>query len=62
MTQEELILFGERLRNRRDTLGFTQEYVAEKADITPRFYQMIERGEKGMQCASKQIRGRNQNH
>ena len=34
MTHEELLLFGERLRNRRDVLG--------------RFYQMIERGEKGV--------------
>lgn len=48
MTHEEQLLFGERLRNRRDTLGFTQENVAEKLNITPRFYQMIERGEKGV--------------
>lgn len=46
MTHEELLLFGERLRNRRCALGFTQEYIAGEADISLRFYQMIERGEK----------------
>ena len=46
MTHEELLLFGERLRNRRNLLSFTQEYVAEKIGISLRFYQMIERGEK----------------
>ena len=48
MTHEEQLLFGERLRNRRSTLGLTQEYMAEKASITLRFYQMIERGEKSV--------------
>ena len=46
MTHEELLLFGERLRNRRNVLGFTQEFVSDKAGITLRFYQMLERGEK----------------
>lgn len=48
MTHEELLLFGERIRNKRNALHFTQEYVAEKADITLRFYQMLERGEKSL--------------
>ncbi len=48
MTHEELLLFGERLRNRRNLLGFTQELVSEKAGITLRFYQMLERGEKSL--------------
>lgn len=48
MTHEEQLLFGERLRNRRDMLSFTQEHVAGEIDITLRFYQMIERGEKGV--------------
>ena len=48
MTHEELLLFGERLRNRRNQLAFTQEYVAEKIGISLRFYQMIERGEKSV--------------
>ena len=41
MTHEELLLFGERLRNRRNVLGFTQEFVSDKAGITLRFYQML---------------------
>ena len=48
MTHEELLLFGEHLRNRRNLLSFTQEYVAEKIGISLRFYQMIERGEKSV--------------
>ena len=48
MTHEELLLFGERLRNRRSVLGYTQEFVSDKAGITLRFYQMLERGEKSV--------------
>jgi len=48
LTHEELLLFGERLRNRRNVLGFTQEFVSDKAGITLRFYQMLERGEKSV--------------
>ena len=48
MTHEELLLFGERRRNRRNVLGFTQEFVSDKAGITLRFYQMLERGEKSV--------------
>lgn len=48
MTHEELLLFGERLRNRRNTLGLTQEFVADKVGISLRFYQMLERGEKSV--------------
>lgn len=48
MTHEDLLLFGERLHSRRDTLGFTQEYVSGKAGIGLRFYQMVERGEKSV--------------
>lgn len=48
MTHDEQLLFGERIRNRRNDLGFTQEYIAEQIGITLRFYQMIERGEKSL--------------
>lgn len=48
MTREELLLFGERLRNRRSMLGFTQEFVSDQAGISLRFYQMLERGEKSV--------------
>lgn len=48
MTHDEQLQFGERLRNRRNALGLTQEYVSDKIGITLRFYQMIERGEKSL--------------
>ena len=48
MTHEELLLFGERLRDRRNALGLTQEFVSDRAGITLRFYQMLERGEKSV--------------
>lgn len=48
MTHDELLLFGERLRRRRNELGFTQESVSDKNNISLRFYQMIERGEKSL--------------
>ena len=46
MEYGERILFGERLRGKRNALGFTQEYVSEQIGITLRFYQMIEREKK----------------
>lgn len=48
MTHTDQLLFGERLRNRRNHLGLAQEYVANRVDISLRFYQMIERGEKSV--------------
>ena len=48
MTSNEMISFGERVRRVRDGLGLTQDEVAEAVNITPRFYQMVERGEKGV--------------
>ena len=48
MTSKERLLFGERIRNRRNTLNLTQDYIAEKAGIGIRFYQDLERGEKGV--------------
>lgn len=48
MTHEELLLFGERLRNRRIAVGITQESVAEQVGITLRWYQRIERGENNI--------------
>lgn len=52
MTHEELLLLGERLRTRRNELGFTQEYMAEEAGISLRFYQMVERGEKSVSLST----------
>ena len=48
MTHTDLLMFGERLRSRRKHLGLTQEYVADQIDISLRFYQMVERGEKNV--------------
>ncbi len=48
LTRDELVLFGERIRNRRNILHFTQEYVSEQVGISLRFYQMLERGEKSV--------------
>ena len=47
ITHTDQLLFGERLRNRRNFLGLTQ-HVANQVDISLRFYQMIERGEKSV--------------
>lgn len=48
MTHNERLLFGARLRARRNDAGYTQETVAEKIGISPRYYQMLERGEKNV--------------
>ena len=48
LTHDELLLFGERLRNRRTALGVTQEAVAEQVGISLRWYQMVERGENAV--------------
>ena len=48
MTRNELLLFGERIRDQRNAIRMTQEQVAEESDISLRFYQMIERGEKSV--------------
>jgi transcriptional regulator with XRE-family HTH domain len=37
---------GEAIRNRRNAAGFTQEKLAEKADLNPKYLGEIERGEK----------------
>lgn len=48
MNREELLLFGERIRSRRKTLALTQEHVSNEIDVSLRFYQMVERGEKSV--------------
>lgn len=48
MDSNELLLFGERVRNQRSMAKLTQEHVAGKIGISLRFYQMIERGEKSL--------------
>lgn len=46
MDGKEKLLFGERLRGLRAEKGLTQEETAEKLNISLRYYQMLERGEK----------------
>ncbi|MBO5248708.1 MAG: helix-turn-helix transcriptional regulator [Clostridia bacterium] len=36
---------GKRIKDRRKSLGFTQEQLSEKIDIAPHYLSMIERGE-----------------
>ena len=39
---------GRRLRLRRDALGITRDKLAEAIDVTPKFVQDIEYGNKGI--------------
>lgn len=46
MNEKEKLLFGERLRGLRAEKGLTQEELSERLNISLRYYQMLERGEK----------------
>lgn len=46
MDVKEKLQCGERLRALRVQKGLTQEEVSERLDISLRYYQMLERGEK----------------
>lgn len=46
MNEKEKLLFGERLRGLRAEKGLTQEETSEMLNISLRYYQMLERGEK----------------
>lgn len=46
MEKKEKLLCGERLRALRAQKGLTQEETAERLNISLRYYQMLERGEK----------------
>lgn len=43
---------GQRIRKRRQELGYTQELTAEKADLHPTYIGQIERGEKNITIES----------
>ena len=47
VTREELLSFGARVREARSSASLTQEQAANEVGISLRFYQMLERGEKG---------------
>lgn len=46
MNAKEKLMFGERLRKCRNESSMTQEEAAEALNISLRYYQMLERGEK----------------
>ena len=48
MVTINLIEIGERIRKRRTELGYTQQYVYEKLDISHNHYSRIENGHVGM--------------
>lgn len=48
MDRKELKRIGERVRAYRISKNLSQEDTSDKVGITPKFYGMIERGEKGM--------------
>ena len=46
------ITIGERLRYRRTAMGYTQEHLAELADLHPTYIGQVERGEKNLTVES----------
>lgn len=50
MTSDELCLLqiGQRISERRKKIGYTQEALAEKADLTPQFVSYAESGKRAM--------------
>lgn len=48
MIKADLVAIGERIRLQRVTLGYTQQYVYDKIDISQNHYSRIENGHTGM--------------
>lgn len=48
MIQVDLIAIGQRIQNQRLALGYTQQFVCEKLDISQNHYSRIENGHVGM--------------
>lgn len=48
MARVDLFAIGERIRNQRVALGYTQQYVYEKLDVSHNHYSRIENGHVGM--------------
>lgn len=50
MTSDEVCLLqiGQRISERRKKIGFTQETLAEKVDVTPQFVSYAESGKRAM--------------
>lgn len=51
LPQKQLNIFRRNLRRLRDAAGLSQEALAEKAGIAPRYLQMIEAGDFGCSFA-----------
>ena len=48
MMKIDLLAIGQRIQNERLSLGYTQQYVYEKLDISQNHYSRIENGHAGM--------------
>lgn len=48
MAKVDLVAIGERIQKQRLALGFTQQYIYEKLDISQNHYSRIENGHVGM--------------
>lgn len=48
MIKVDLLAIGQRIQNQRLALGYTQQYVYEKLDISQNHYSRIENGHVGM--------------
>lgn len=48
MAKVDLTAIGKRIQNQRLSLGYTQQYVYEKLDISQNHYSRIENGRTGM--------------
>ena len=49
--QEQLDLFCQNLKRQRTNAGFSQEALAERADISVRYLQLVESGQFGVSLA-----------
>ena len=47
MTKSALVVLGKNVNRLRTAAGFTQEHLAEKANLSRRYIQELEAGEKG---------------
>jgi transcriptional regulator with XRE-family HTH domain len=48
------VVLGAAIRQKRKRSGFTQQVLAEKADLTPNYVGLVERGEEHISLASLQ--------
>ena len=52
LSSDYLVVLGVAIRERRRRLGFTQESLAEKADLHPNYLGRVERGEEHISLAA----------